>query len=137
MAITSTRELGHWIAGAPSAGEGRRLDVVDPASGETVAQVAVATDAEIDATVEAAAAAAEEWGRTSLARRARAVRVSRARRRASRGARRVDLPRARQGDNGRGRRAGAGARRDRVCMRRATPPPRRGDEPGRDRRRRA
>ncbi|NAZ76494.1 CoA-acylating methylmalonate-semialdehyde dehydrogenase [Kineococcus sp. T13] len=60
----------HWIAGAPSAGSGeRRGDVYDPATGRVTRQVALASEADVQAAVGAARAAFPAWRDTSLARR--------------------------------------------------------------------
>ncbi|HKE74845.1 MAG TPA: CoA-acylating methylmalonate-semialdehyde dehydrogenase [Acidimicrobiales bacterium] len=61
----------HWIGGRPVPGaSGRTAPVYDPARGEQVAEVALASAAEVDAAVKQAADAAGEWGETSLSRRA-------------------------------------------------------------------
>lgn len=67
--MTGNALAGHWIAGASVAGEGRRLAVTDPATGEPVSQVTLATEVEVQAAVDAAAAAADTWGKTSTSRR--------------------------------------------------------------------
>jgi acyl-CoA reductase-like NAD-dependent aldehyde dehydrogenase len=59
-----------WIAGAPAAGTGGRLGVADPATGETVDEVAAATPEEVDAAVAAAAGAFPDWSRTDAGERA-------------------------------------------------------------------
>jgi len=61
----------HWIGGRPVPGaSGRTAPVYDPARGEQVAEVALASAAEVDAAVKQAADAAGGWGETSLSRRA-------------------------------------------------------------------
>ncbi len=64
----------HWIGGAPLDCEPARTgEVTDPATGRVVRRVAMAGPAEVDRAVAAASAAAEGWGRTSLAERARVL----------------------------------------------------------------
>ena len=58
----SVREIKHWISGAAVAGQsGRFSDVFHPASGRVQARVPLATDAELNAAVAAAAAAFPSW----------------------------------------------------------------------------
>jgi len=59
-----------WIAGAAAAGAGGRIAVADPATGETIDEVAAATAAEVDAAVGAAAGAFAAWRRTDAVERA-------------------------------------------------------------------
>jgi acyl-CoA reductase-like NAD-dependent aldehyde dehydrogenase len=59
-----------WIAGAAAAGAGGRIAVADPATGETIDEVAAATAAEVDAAVGAAAGAFTAWRRTDTVERA-------------------------------------------------------------------
>ena len=85
MSVTSTlpaslptdqklREVHHWINGRTSTGiSGRFGDVYNPASGELQAKVALATPAEVDAAVAAAAAAFPEWSAQPPLRRARVL----------------------------------------------------------------
>jgi malonate-semialdehyde dehydrogenase (acetylating)/methylmalonate-semialdehyde dehydrogenase len=62
--------IGHWIAGASDYGSRERSGVVyNPASGLPSASLSFAAAADVDRAVEAATAAAADWGRTSLARR--------------------------------------------------------------------
>ena len=64
------RRIGHWIDGRATNGTGERQgDVYNPATGERTALVDLASAAEVDAAVEAAAGAFDEWRNTSLARR--------------------------------------------------------------------
>jgi malonate-semialdehyde dehydrogenase (acetylating)/methylmalonate-semialdehyde dehydrogenase len=66
--------LTHWINGARVAGtSGRFGDVYNPATGEVQARVPLATKAELDAAVAAAAAAQVAWGATNPQRRARVM----------------------------------------------------------------
>jgi malonate-semialdehyde dehydrogenase (acetylating)/methylmalonate-semialdehyde dehydrogenase len=66
--------LTHWINGARTAGtSGRFGDVYNPATGEVQARVPLATRAELDTAVAAAAAAQVAWGTTNPQRRARVM----------------------------------------------------------------
>ncbi|HSK97901.1 MAG TPA: CoA-acylating methylmalonate-semialdehyde dehydrogenase [Euzebyales bacterium] len=66
------RTIEHWIDGAATTGAAtRHAPVYDPATGEQQAQVALATAADVDAAVRAAAAVFPEWSQTSLSRRAK------------------------------------------------------------------
>ena len=85
MSVTSTltpplhanqklREVHHWVNGRTLTGtSGRFGDVFNPASGELQAKVALATSAEVDIAVAAAAAAFPEWSAQPPLRRARAL----------------------------------------------------------------
>jgi malonate-semialdehyde dehydrogenase (acetylating)/methylmalonate-semialdehyde dehydrogenase len=65
-------KLSHWINGAPVAGtSGRFGDVFHPATGQVQAHVPLASDAEVDAAVQAAAAAFPAWAAQPPLRRAR------------------------------------------------------------------
>ena len=60
----------HWINGAFTAPADSRLaDVTNPATGKVTSQVALASAADVDTAVAAAAAAFPDWRDTSLARR--------------------------------------------------------------------
>src|SRR4051812_44564264 len=62
--------IPHWIDGARREGtSGRTANVTDPATGEVTGEVALAGTEEVDAAVDAAAAAFPGWRDTSLARR--------------------------------------------------------------------
>jgi malonate-semialdehyde dehydrogenase (acetylating)/methylmalonate-semialdehyde dehydrogenase len=62
--------LHHWMNGATFEGSGGRFsDVTNPATGEVSAQLALASEGDVDAVVGAAAAAFPAWRDTSLARR--------------------------------------------------------------------
>lgn len=62
--------LHHWTNGASFEGSGGRFaDVTNPATGEVSAQLALASEADVDAVVAAATAAFPAWRDTSLARR--------------------------------------------------------------------
>lgn len=68
------KEIGHWINGKMVAGtSGRFSDVMNPATGEVTARVALATQAEMDAAIAAAAAAQPGWAATNPQRRARVI----------------------------------------------------------------
>jgi len=63
--------ISHWVDGAPYAGtSGRSADVFNPATGEVTGQVDLASVAEVDLAVASAKAAASQWGRSSLSKRA-------------------------------------------------------------------
>ncbi|MGB0571891.1 MAG: CoA-acylating methylmalonate-semialdehyde dehydrogenase [Alphaproteobacteria bacterium] len=64
--------LDHWINGAASSGASDRMGpVFNPATGEQVGQVHLASGADVDAAVAAAKAALPEWSATPPLRRAR------------------------------------------------------------------
>jgi len=63
---------GQWRAGA----EGARFPVIDPASGEEIAQFAIATEADCDAAVEAAEAAFPAWAATAPRARSEILRAA-------------------------------------------------------------
>src|SRR6266436_3561879 len=73
MAVATEREYGLFINGEsaePASGETRELS--EPATGESLARVAVAGEADVDRAVEAARAAlAGDWGRTPPTERSR------------------------------------------------------------------
>src|SRR5262245_59570997 len=65
------KRIGHWIDGAPSDGDGTgAAPVFNPATGEQVAEVALASTADVDRAVAAAQAAFPEWSATPLSGRA-------------------------------------------------------------------
>ena len=65
-------KLAHWISGSRVAGSsGRFADVFHPASGQVQAHVPLASDAEVDRAVAAAAAAFPDWSSLPPLRRAR------------------------------------------------------------------
>ena len=69
-AATDLPVVGHWLAGAASAGtSGRTADVFDPATGQVTKHVALASREDADAVIAAAAAAWPSWRDVSLARR--------------------------------------------------------------------
>jgi malonate-semialdehyde dehydrogenase (acetylating)/methylmalonate-semialdehyde dehydrogenase len=77
MSLTYTNapdEVCHWIDGAARRGaSGRSADVYDPALGVVARQVALASEAEVDAAVAAATAAFPAWAATAPQRRARVL----------------------------------------------------------------
>lgn len=67
---TTISGIAHWAAGEAFAGtSGRSADVTNPATGQVTGRLALASRADADAVIAAAAAAAPSWGRTSLATR--------------------------------------------------------------------
>jgi malonate-semialdehyde dehydrogenase (acetylating)/methylmalonate-semialdehyde dehydrogenase len=67
-------ELNHWIAGGPMPGTSNRFaDVYHPATGRIQSRVPLATEAEVNAAVTAAAAAFPEWSAQPPLRRARVL----------------------------------------------------------------
>ena len=67
-------QIGHWINGAHVAGtSGRTADVFNPATGEVQAQVALASQEEMDRAIASAAEAQIAWGATNPQRRARVM----------------------------------------------------------------
>jgi malonate-semialdehyde dehydrogenase (acetylating)/methylmalonate-semialdehyde dehydrogenase len=68
------REVHHWVNGQTLTGRSERFgDVYNPATGELQAKVALATVAEVDAAVIAAAAAFPSWSAQPALRRARVL----------------------------------------------------------------
>jgi malonate-semialdehyde dehydrogenase (acetylating)/methylmalonate-semialdehyde dehydrogenase len=68
------RALRHWVDAKEWPGtSGRAGDVFDPATGQVVAQVPLASSADVDAVVDAASRAFAEWRETPLGRRARVM----------------------------------------------------------------
>lgn len=64
------RSIAHWAAGQSFAGTSdRTADVTNPATGQVTGRLALASRADAEAVIAAAAAAAPSWGRTSLAAR--------------------------------------------------------------------
>ena len=67
-------ELSHWIDGKEVKGtSGRFSDVYNPATGEVIARVPLATPAELDAAIQSAAKAQVAWAATNPQRRARVM----------------------------------------------------------------
>src|SRR5690348_8711270 len=73
MAVTATRTLDNYIAGAwtPATDATDVLDVTNPATGEVLARVPLSGGADLDAAVRAARAALPEWRAVSTIARAR------------------------------------------------------------------
>jgi malonate-semialdehyde dehydrogenase (acetylating) / methylmalonate-semialdehyde dehydrogenase len=68
------RTIGHWVGGrALDGASGRTAPVYDPARGVQVAEVALASAAEVDDVVRVAAEAAAAWGDSALSKRATAL----------------------------------------------------------------
>jgi malonate-semialdehyde dehydrogenase (acetylating)/methylmalonate-semialdehyde dehydrogenase len=73
-ASASIADLNHWIAGSPVAGaSGRFADVFHPATGRVQSRVPLASAAEVNAAVAAAAAAFRDWSSQPPLRRARVL----------------------------------------------------------------
>src|SRR5699024_9867841 len=61
--------INHWIDGQEvQSKSGNTADVFNPATGEVTAQVGIANQEEIDATIASATKAAKEWGALSIAK---------------------------------------------------------------------
>ena len=73
MAVATDREYGLFIGGeSTEPADGEIRDLVEPATGETLARAAMAGEADVDRAVEAARAAVEgDWGRTPGTERSR------------------------------------------------------------------
>ena len=68
------KTVGHWIGGKYVDGEsGRTGPVTNPATGQLIAEVALAGAAEVDLAVSAAADAARDWSRSALSARTRVL----------------------------------------------------------------
>ena len=66
--------LHHWTNGASFEGSGGRFsDVTNPATGEVTAQLALASETDVDEVIASAAAAFPSWRDTSLAKRTQIV----------------------------------------------------------------
>jgi malonate-semialdehyde dehydrogenase (acetylating) / methylmalonate-semialdehyde dehydrogenase len=64
------RTVTHWIGGKPATGESTRTGPVwNPATGEQQAEVLLASRSDVDAAVQAAAAAFQTWSQSSLSQR--------------------------------------------------------------------
>ena len=66
-------EYQHFIGGRHQAEAARQGDVFNPSLGEVTARVALASAAEVDQAVQAAAAAQPQWAATNPQRRARVM----------------------------------------------------------------
>ena len=70
----TTKRITHWIDGKPWAGTAeRQADVFDPALGTVTGRVDLASQADVDAAVDAASAAWRSWRGATLARRSRVL----------------------------------------------------------------
>jgi malonate-semialdehyde dehydrogenase (acetylating) / methylmalonate-semialdehyde dehydrogenase len=68
------KSIGHWVGGKATAGtSGRWGPVYNPATGHTVAEVALAGAGEVDAAVTAAQGAAPGWAASSLSARTKVL----------------------------------------------------------------
>jgi malonate-semialdehyde dehydrogenase (acetylating)/methylmalonate-semialdehyde dehydrogenase len=67
------RDIGHFIDGRHVAGSGSNGKIYNPATGEVVATVALAGEAELAAAVASAKAAQPKWAATNPQRRARVI----------------------------------------------------------------
>jgi malonate-semialdehyde dehydrogenase (acetylating)/methylmalonate-semialdehyde dehydrogenase len=71
IGILAPPAVSHWIEGKAEAGtSGRKGLVTNPATGEVIAEVGFANEADIDRAVAAAKTAAADWRSTPLSRRA-------------------------------------------------------------------
>ncbi len=70
-AHTALQTLGHFINGAPVADTARTQPVFNPATGQIVRQVALASEATVETAIAAAAAAFPAWRDTPPLKRAR------------------------------------------------------------------
>ena len=68
---STSGRIEHFINGKQVRGGGRTSDVFNPATGEVIAKVALASAAEVDAAVSAAREAFPAWSRLSALRRSR------------------------------------------------------------------
>ena len=66
-------QIGHYIAGLHQAGSGDTVPSYNPASGEVIGAVALATATEVDVAVQAAAVAFPAWSQTPPHKRARVM----------------------------------------------------------------
>jgi malonate-semialdehyde dehydrogenase (acetylating)/methylmalonate-semialdehyde dehydrogenase len=65
--------IGHWIDGRAKAGGARRAPVFNPATGEIVAEIALAEAEQVNAAVASASRAFSRWSQTSALQRARVL----------------------------------------------------------------
>lgn len=63
--------LGHFIGGAPVPADGRTIDVLEPATGRVIGQVADASEEQLDAAVASAKEAFASWSATAPEQRRR------------------------------------------------------------------
>ncbi|HUB91542.1 MAG TPA: CoA-acylating methylmalonate-semialdehyde dehydrogenase [Dyella sp.] len=71
--LTAPQAIGHYIGGRQHAGRGASIPSYNPATGDVIGAVAMATPAEVDAAVKAAAEAFHDWSQTSPLKRARVM----------------------------------------------------------------
>ena len=70
----STYEVGHWINGAATRGNGdRQQDIYNPATGAVQGQLRLGSVADLDAAVASATQAAKAWGQTPALARSRVL----------------------------------------------------------------
>ncbi|QJY48715.1 CoA-acylating methylmalonate-semialdehyde dehydrogenase [Pseudonocardia broussonetiae] len=68
------RTVSHWIGGKPATGTSTRTSPVwNPATGQQQAEVLLASTADVDTAVQAAKAAFETWGQSSLSQRTKVL----------------------------------------------------------------
>ena len=71
LEVATPATVSHWINGKPEpATSGRKGAVMNPATGETIAEVGFANAADVDRAVASAKAASVDWRSTPLSRRA-------------------------------------------------------------------
>ncbi len=69
-----SRTITHWIGGKPATGTSTRTSPVwNPATGAQQAEVVLASAADVDAVVQAAASAFQTWGQSSLSQRTKVL----------------------------------------------------------------
>src|SRR5690606_33525453 len=74
QAYTDTSEVGHFIQGRRTAGQGTRTQAIyNPATGEVARQLRLASHEDVESAVRSAAAAFPAWAATPAPRRARVM----------------------------------------------------------------
>ena len=73
MAVPTTHRTAHWIGGEQVDAGGEHIEVVDPATAETLTEVPAGTAADVDRAVTAARAAFAGWSTTPVEERAAVV----------------------------------------------------------------
>jgi len=71
--LSAPQAIGHYIGGHRQAGRGASMPSYNPATGEVIGAVAMATPAEVNAAVKVAAEAFHDWSQTSPLKRARVM----------------------------------------------------------------
>jgi malonate-semialdehyde dehydrogenase (acetylating)/methylmalonate-semialdehyde dehydrogenase len=71
--LSAPQAIGHYIGGRRHAGRGTSMPSYNPATGEVIGAVAMATPAEVNAAVKVAAEAFHDWSQTSPLKRARVM----------------------------------------------------------------